>query len=318
MSERQRDTISAHFGGKKMLDHQKWEFLFRTLFPNEPLPESIYMLRQEEEFRNFLNSWACSVGEEVLHNIRCQALYNPQLRWGEPEAIQRAAVMAQFITLRLQDRASWERRDADFAMARQDFDERTLSSDAGVSAVANHQTSAAPSLTWAHDTVAQLGPHGWNPQPEPNPWWQDTVVSGCRNTNIDTLGPTSACSNRSSGSGESPIISLNQCDALAPQNGTAFTSNTDGLGIPGIDLPGPSSAAQWAGGYQQDEPIYLDPSHLTNGAAPEPGASAIVGVDEHARPLTAWNPCVQSGNWCLPDDSFNQGFDPWRISNDDV
>lgn len=318
MSERQRDTISVHFGGKNMPDPEKWKFLFRTLFPNDPFPESIYLLPQQEEFRNFMGSWAWSAGKKAFDDIRCRALYNPRLSWNEPEESQRAAVFAQFITLRLQEDMSEERRYADCAMARQDF-ERTLSSDACVSAVANHQASAAPSLTWAHDTVS--APGEWNPQPEPNLWWpmptigEDTGVSGCLNTNTDILGPTSACSNGSSGSGENLITSLNHCDTLAPQNGPAFTFNTDGPGIPGIDLPGPSSVAQWAGGYQQDKFICLYSSHLTNGAVPASNAS---GVHDHARPLTAWNPCVQSGNWCLPDDSFNQGFDPWRILNDDM
>ncbi|KAH6617459.1 hypothetical protein F5144DRAFT_392965 [Chaetomium tenue] len=319
MSERQRETISAHFGGKKMPDPEKWKFLFRTLFPNEPFPESIYLLPRQQKFRNFLDSWLWSEGKKALDDIRCQALSNPRLSWYEPEESQQAAVIAQFITWLL-ERASEERLYADSAMARQDF-ERTLSSNACVSAVATHQASAAPSLTWAHDPVAQLAPGEWNPQQEPNLWWpmptigEDTGVSGCLNTDIDSLGPTSTCSNGSSGPGENPIISLNHCDTLVPQNGPAFTFNTDGLGIPGIDLPGPSSVAQWAGGYQQDGLIDLDSSHLTNGAVPASNAS---GVDGHARPLTAWNPCVQSGNWCLPDDSFNQGFDPWRILNDDM
>jgi hypothetical protein len=285
------------------------------------------LLPRQEEYRNFLESWVLSAGKKALNDIRCQVLDIPHLSWNEPKESQLEAVMAQFFTLRLLEDVSEERLYDDFAMAQQNF-ERPLSSAASVSAVANHQALTAPRLTWAHDAVVQLPTSEWNPQREPNLLWptptagEHTRIPGCLNTNIDALGPISACSNSSnlskvsSGFGENARISLNDCGALAPRNGPHCTSNIDGPGIPGIDLPGPSSVAQWAGGYQQDEFIYLDSSHLTNGAAPEPSASAIVGVDDYARPLTPWNPLVQGENWCLPDDPFNQGFDPLRILDD--
>ena len=328
MSERQRDTISAHFGGKKMLHHEQWRFLFRTLFPNEPFPESIYLHPRQGKYRDFLESWVLSAGKKTLNDIRSRALDIPHFSGNEPKESQLEAVMAQFFTLLLQD-VSKERLYADFAMAQDDF-ERPLSSAACVSAAANHQALTAPGSTWAHDAVAQLPTSEWNPQREPNLLWptptvgEHTSIPGCLNTNLDVLGPTSASSNSSSlskvssGFGENAIISLNDCGALAPRNCPHCASNIDGPGIPGIDLPGPSSVAQWAGGYQQDEFIYLDPSHLTNGTAPEPSASAFVGVDDYARPLTAWNPLVQGENWCLPDDPFNQGFGPLRIPDDSM
>jgi hypothetical protein len=325
MSERQRDKIKTHLGGKKMRHHEQWEFWFRILFPNEPFPASIYLLPKQEEFRNFLDSWVRSAGMKVLNDILCQALPDiPDFSPNEPKDIQLAAVMAQFITIRLQDDLTEERFYADFAMAQQDF-ERPSSSAACVPAVANHQALTAPGLASAHDAVAQLPTSEWNPQREPSLLWpmstvgERTSIPGCLDTNIHTLVPISACSNpsnMSSGFGEKAGISLNDSCALASWNVQRCTSNNDGPGIPGIDLPGPSSVAQWAGGYQQDEFTYLDSSHLTSGAVPGPSASAIVGVDDYARSLTAWNPLVQSENWFLLEDPFNQGFGPFRIPDD--
>lgn len=327
MSERQRDTIKAHFGGKKMLHHEQWGFLFRTLFPNEPFPESIYLLPQQEERRNLLESWVLSAKDKALNAIRCQDLDISHRSWNEPIESQLAEVIAQFITLKLQEDVSDERLYADFAMAQQDF-ERSLSSAACVSTVANHQALTAPGLTLAHDAVAQLPTSEWNPQYEPNLLWpmptvgEHTGIPGCLNTNVNVLGPTSACSNNSnlskvsSGFAGNSGISLNDWYTLTSRNGPRCTSNVDGPAIPGIDLPGPSSLAQWAGDYQQDEFTHLNSSHLTNGAAPEPSSSAIVGVDDYARPLTAWNSLVQDNNWYLPDNPFNQSFGPSRILDD--
>jgi hypothetical protein len=330
MSERQRDTIKAHFASKNMTHAEQWQFLFRTLFPNEPFPDSLYLLPQQEEHRRFLESWVWSAGKKALDDFRCHdRLSSSHPNWNEPKESQDAAVIAQFITVRLQEDVSEARLYADCATARQDF-ERSLPPAACVSSVANYQALAAPGLTLAHNAAAQLPTSEWNPQREPNLLWpmptvgEYTGILGSLNTDIDVLGPASASSNSSnlstvsSGFGEYANVSLGNCYALAPQNGPGCTSNTDGCGIPGIDLPGPSSVAQWAGGYQEDEMIYLDSSHLTSGAGPEPSASAIVGVDDYARPLTAWNPLVQSENWLPFDTSFNQGFAPLRISNEDM
>jgi hypothetical protein len=330
MSERQRDTIKAHFASKNMTHAEQWQFLFRTLFPNEPSPDSLYLLPQQEEYRRFLESWVSSAGKKALDDIRCQArLSSSHLNWNEPKESQEVAVIAQFITLRLQEDVSKERLHADFAMAQQDF-ERSLPSAACVPAVANYQALTAPGLTLAHNAAAQLPASEWNPQREPSLLWsmptvgEYTGIPGYLNSDIDVLDPAFASSNSSnlstvsSGFGEYAKVSLGDCCALASGNGPGCTSNIDGCGIPGIDLLGPSSVTQWAGGYQQDECNYLDSFHLTNGAAPEPSASAIVGVDDYARPLTAWNPVVQSENWLPFDTPFNQGFAPLRISNDDM
>jgi hypothetical protein len=152
MSERQRVAIKAHFGGKKMQHHEQWGFLFRTLFPNEPFPESIYLLPKQGELQNLLESWVWS----ALNDIHRQALLDtPDLCLNEPKESQLEAVRRQFITLRIQEAFSEERLYADFAMARQDF-ERSSSSAACVSAVAKHQALTAPALTLALDAVAQL------------------------------------------------------------------------------------------------------------------------------------------------------------------
>jgi hypothetical protein len=257
---------------------------------------------------------------KVLNDI-CSPDFSPN----EPKHIQLAVVMARFITIRLRDDlVTEERLYADFAKAQQDF-ERLSSSAACVPAVANHQALTAPGLALAHDAVAQLPTSEWNPQPEPSLLWpmstvgERTGIPGCLDTNIHALVPTSACeylSNVSSGFGEKAGISLNDSRGLASWTVQYCTSNNDGPGIPGIDLPGPSSVAQWAGGYQQDEFTYLDSSHLTSGAVPGPSTSAIVGVDDYARSLTAWNSPVQGENWFPLEDPFNQGIGPFRIPDD--
>jgi hypothetical protein len=308
-----------------MQHHEHWEFWFRTLFPNEPFPASIYLLPKQEEYRNFLDSWVWSAGMKVLNDIRCQALPDSSnLSPNEPKDIQLAAVMARFITIRLQDDLTEERLYADFAKAQQDF-ERLSSSPACVPAVANHQPLTAPGLALAHDAVAQLPTSDWNPQREPSlPWPMSTVgertgIPGCPDTDIHALVPISACeylSNVSSGFGEKAGISLNDSSGLASWTVQHCTSNNDGPGILGIDHPGPSSVAQWAGGYPQHEFTYLDSSHLTSGAVPGPSASAIVGVNDYARSSTTWNPLVQGENWFPLEDPFNQGFGPFRILDD--
>ncbi|AEO71816.1 uncharacterized protein THITE_2148412 [Thermothielavioides terrestris NRRL 8126] len=328
MNERQRDTIKAHFGGKKMQHHEQWAFLFRTLFPNEPFPESIYLLPRQAEYRNFLERWVRS----TLNDIRYQAfLDGPHLNWSEPRDTQDAAVTARFITLRLQEDFSEERLHADFAMAQQDFEtmaqqdfESSSSSAATASAGVNH-----PPLT--HDALLQLPTIKWNPPLEPNlPWLRPTVGEHAGIPGLPNLGPTSACSNNSTlskvsapGFGDNATTSLIDCGALAPPNGQPGPSNIDSTGvtgIPGFDLPGPSSAAQWAGACPQAGFLDLDPSHLTNAAAaPEPSASAIAGVDDSAWPLTAWNPIdpiAQGENWSSPDAPFDQGFGSLPILDD--
>ncbi|KAK3352426.1 hypothetical protein B0T25DRAFT_185664 [Lasiosphaeria hispida] len=309
MSDGQRAAIKTHFGGKKMLHHEQWAFLFRTLFPTSPFPTSIYLLPKQEEHRNFLQTWVLSAGRGALNDIHHHTLLDmPNLNQNEPKERQLGAVMAQFITLRLLEDLSEERLCADFAVAQQAF--AMSSSSAGcVSAVANHQALTAPTPAagsiLAHDAVAQLPTSEWNPQHEPNqvPWPMLTVgehtgILGSLNTNFDALDPTSACyygsnlSKLSSGFGENTGI------------------NIGGPGIPGVDLLGPSLVPQWAGGYQQDEFMYPDSSYLTNGAAPGPSASAIVGVgvDGYTRPLTAWNPLGQGEDWYFTGNSFHPGF----------
>lgn len=334
MSEQQRATINAPFNGRKMSLQEQWKFLFRTLFPNDPFPESVYLLPREEEIRNSFEKWASSGGgNQILSNIRRQALLAfPELTWNEPEASQLEAVMMQFITVKIQEcrsefqeYLSEKRLYADFATARQDF-ERSSSAAACVSVAANPpQALTAPGSFLTHDAVAQLTSGEWNPQPGPSiplpmpTVGQHTGIPGCLHTNVDALGPATVCFNNSNLSNVSLGFdgdALNDRCALASRNGQRSSiPNLDGFGIPGIDLPGASAGAQWAGGYHLDEVFHLPSSYLVNGVAPRPSASAIVGINDYASPCTPWNPLVQSENWSLAH-PFHHGPGPLRILND--
>lgn len=141
------------------------------------------------------------------------------------------------------------------------------------------------------------------------------AVQACSGTSLDAPGLSSAdtldFSKTALGFVESTEAPPMDHSMLAPWNNQQqHTFNIDSLGIPGIDLPGPSSVAQWPGSYQENNFTYPSSSYPTSGAAPGPRVTPIIGHDDSTRPWEECNPLVtvQAANWCHPPDLFTQGL----------
>lgn len=314
MSAMQREAIKTHLGRTNLkTPQQQWEFLFRTVFPNEPFPTSIYLLPREEESRNDLERWVLSAGTKALDDIHRTVLCDmPDLNHHEPKDCQLATVMMQFIAHRMKSHmledVSEERLHTDFATAQHNSAIESSSSSA-VSApvisayVTNHQamTSLGPVLD--DSATVQLPSETWNLDP-----------LGCE-TSLKVSWPMSTAGDSCVDTGIAP--------GWADTTSNLATLDLTG-GIPGItQLPDTSSfqAEQWMGGGSRHE---LEQHHhfstyLTNEAGPsQPNTISSTGLGNSyicSRPLTSWNPLVQGENWRLTGD---QGFGPSHMVDEAV